>query len=191
MSEKKNQIYLDYRESQSGGEPENPEERWTSHSPLYIRFYPEKLYLKRQNFQETITVSWEPMLDQKVWIVVVRYQSGSTFGTSHGNWTIVGAYLTSEEAEAVASIIAKYPGKNEYSFSRKKQKRSDRELLEKAIKPYVGEHFYPSWFGYFERYEGVEVHEMLLASGPSKKSDDDDGDDDDDGEKKTVKYIKH
>jgi hypothetical protein len=191
MSGKKtqNQIYLVYRESHSGGEPENPEDRWTSHSPLYTEFYPQALYLNLQSFQETINVSWEPKLDQKVWIVVVRYQSGNTFGTSHGNWTIVGAYLTSQDAEAIATIINKYPGKADYSRFSEKRNKSDRELLEEAIQPYVGEHFYPSWFGYFERYEGVEVHEILLASGPSKNSDGDDNGDD--NGQHTIKYVIH
>src|ERR1700682_1582736 len=110
MKNKDHEIYLTYSESEEGGVPDDPNERWTSHSPLYIDFHPQKLYSQKQSWQETIKVSWDPsqFLNKSIWIVVTRYQSGSTFGTSHGNWDIVEAYTTANEAQIVSEIIAKY-----------------------------------------------------------------------------------
>ena len=174
----KYEIYLDYREESSGGEAKNPEDRWTSHEDRYIEFYPQALYTQRQDFQETITVSWPPIDGDKVWMVVVRYQSGNTFGTSHGNWKIVGAFLDPEIARNISEIIAKYPGENRWDSPPAKKGLSHQESLRQELLPYLGENFYIPWIGYFERYENVEIHEMTLTSGPESTD-------------ASIKYFKH
>jgi len=70
----------------------------------------------------------------KLYIVVVRYSTGSTFGQSNGCSYFEGIYNTAEEAGAISDSIYK--------------------------NKYLG---YRPWHGYFERLEDVEIHERIIS----------------------------
>lgn len=155
--EKKQELILTYSEYKTGGEAHDPSDRWTTHEPEYIDFSPLKVFLGRDKTEEWNIEVLYPEFDVKegdiIHLLIVRYQSGGTFGRSHGNWKIEGVYKTSEEASAVEKLIwedDKHYKESERGYSHKKK-----------YKPiYNGE--CKCWHGYFEALEGVEVESFLV-----------------------------
>lgn len=89
--------------------------------------------MEAPEWSETINIDFDPKGMEHLYVVVVRYSSGSTFGSTHGHWYIVGAYKGYKEAEAVEVSISK----NKYKGKR-----------------------YKPWEGYFESLEGVTVERL-------------------------------
>lgn len=147
----KYKIYLQYSSTSVGGEREDDSE-WPTYSPVYKTFTPEHIYLTERSFQETIEIGWKPKTGNKVWILVVRYSTGDTFSSSHGNWKIIDGYKNQMDATRIGQIIRDNP--------------TDQNVLqEKLKKDKLGEnfkHFYAVWVGYFDRLEDVEIHEMTI-----------------------------
>ena len=84
-------LYLGYTSTSTGGEAES-NEQWASHSPRYIKV--KFTSLSRESgtfFGHNIVVTDEVYAADEVYLIVVRYQDGDTFGTSHGNWTVWAA----------------------------------------------------------------------------------------------------
>lgn len=131
-------LYLDYDSSATGGEPES-DEKWCSYSPTYHTVHFKKLYRSQPEkfFCTSVEVS-DDLYDEKyLHLAVVRYQDGNTFGTSHGNWHILGLYGSEEEA-AAALEVAKVPAKDgDYGN-------------------------YRPWEGYFNRWEDGEIHVLSV-----------------------------
>ena len=96
------------------------------------------------NFDSTsVEVSKEVFEAKKVYLVVVRYEDGDTFGRSYGNWHIVDVVLTEEEARDIDSGI--------------------------RSKTYTDKCGYNCWEGYFNRLESVEIHEFpVLGKMPGE-----------------------
>lgn len=71
--------------------------------------------------------------NSKVYLVVVRYSSGNTFGRSEGNGTIAGIYTTLEQASEARELVEqdKWPG-------------------------------YAPWNGYFESLESVSIEVRVV-----------------------------
>jgi hypothetical protein len=147
-------VYLDYSEYRTGGEPDDPGDRWTSHSDEYVEFTPTALRLKQSEnswINETIDVNFSPKLDQEVTLVIVRYETGSTFGRIIGVWQIIGVFADRQNAEKARGLIAKYNSSN-----------GCKKFEEKMAKLTGHKYFYPSWVGYFERFIETEIHSMRL-----------------------------
>jgi hypothetical protein len=70
-----------------------------------------------------------------VFLVVVRYEDGDTFGSCYGNFHFYSIRATEKEAEKDKAIIETPRGENDD---------------------------YRPWDGYFERLEEVEIYEMPL-----------------------------
>lgn len=170
---KAGEIYLTYNEYRSGGEPDDPSDRWTSHADEIIEFHPTGLFTQKCSFQETLSVPFVPSehVDKPIYVVVVRYYDGSTFGRICGLWKVVGAFTDNDGVKAALKAVNE--GKN------------SQEVAER-IAPFVCEDYFGAWFGYFSGFEGVEVHELTLKA-VNPLSDDDDGD----NPKQSVKWIKH
>lgn len=83
------------------------------------------------------SIAVEPkVLEAKfVYLVIVRYQDGNTFGTSHGNFLFYSVRATPEEALADQEVICT-PAQNSKE--------------------------YREWEGYFEKLEGVEIRLFQL-----------------------------
>ncbi len=75
-----------------------------------------------------------------VHVLVVRYQTGGTFGTDHGRGHIIGVFATSNKANQIAEAI-------------KKADKEDKYWKDEKYNPSG----YNPWHGYFERLEDVEV----------------------------------
>lgn len=134
-------LYLTYNEYRSGGDIEDPSDRWSNREPEHIDFSPKALFMERPEdifahglSDEEIYIKDENLeFGKNVFLVVVRYQTGDTFGYSTGNWHIVGVFDDPEKA--------------------KETKKQINDDLYNGYKP---------WDGYFEHLEDVEVHLMFL-----------------------------
>lgn len=135
-------VYIEYNEHRSGGEALDPGDRWTSHEDTNIEVSFVRLHRqqpKNRFFYDSIELPNPKMIEMgRLWLAVVRYGTGDTFGSTNGAWHIVGIAPTYQVAEA---------------------------MLEEAIKPSKeGEYSsYKPWEGYFESLEGTEIHELRLV----------------------------
>lgn len=131
------EVYLIYDSETWGGAicEGNEDSAWPDYEPTYTSFTPKGLRLKAPNWSETIKVDFDPSRSKHLYLVIVRYSSGSTFGTTHGHWHIEGAYKGYAKAEKVEIAISKGQGK----------------YAEKNCNP---------WQGYFESLEEVTIERL-------------------------------
>lgn len=129
-------LYIEYTESESGGDPIDPEERWTSYTDKYrevefIRLHRE--VPKNRFFYDSIELVNDELANlDKLYLAVIRYSTGSTFGHVEGCWHVVGVAPTYKIAEA---------------------------MIKEAIE---GEGYKP-WEGYFEALTGDEIHTLEVV----------------------------
>ncbi len=139
----KKEVYLTYTEDRSVGEicagQEN--DAWPNYEDIYIEFSPDTLSIIAGDWVETIEVDFDPKdyVGKDVYVLVVRYKDGCTFGHSHGNWYVEGAYTDENEVSKIEDQINK--GK------------------------YKGD---DPWTGYFACLEYVEIHRFTLDRGYKK-----------------------
>jgi len=81
-------------------------------------------------------VNFDPKEAGVVWVVVVRYTTGDSFGTTYGEWHVESAYETIDEANEIK-----------------------KKIEEGEYKSGLG---YTPWVGYFESLEGVHVERMVV-----------------------------
>lgn len=141
-------VYLIYDEETHGGGVCRGDEDsdWPNHNDEYNTFTPKGLRLKPPEWSETIEVDFDPTELDHLYIVVVRYSSGSTFGRTHGHWHIEGAYKTYDEAEKIEMAISKGTGWYD----------PEKDYGDRA---YPGRTGMP-WVGYFESLEGATVERL-------------------------------
>jgi len=131
-------LNLFYRESRSGGEicAGQEDDPWPSHEDEVIDFelvacqkdVSEMPGLQREQVQ--IDFDACPMIH----VVLVRYRTGGTFGSTTGAWHIVGVYDSEGSAESI------------------------RKTIEDGT--YVG---WEPWKGYFEKLESAEVVSLKVG----------------------------
>jgi len=132
-------LYLTYKEWRTGGEPINPDDRWTEYTEEYIDFAPLAIFSDREGadvFAHGLTddeVKGEFDRGDIGHLLVVRYSTGDTFSHTNGYWTIIGFYKNAKEAVEIKDKI------NDGSYE--------------GYKP---------WVGYFESLEDVELHTMVV-----------------------------
>ena len=130
-------LYIEYTESEYGGEAIDPEDRWTSYtdrvrSVKFIRLHRNPP--GNRFFYDSIELRNDKLSDlDKLYLAVIRYSTGNTFGRCNGCWHIVGVAPTYDIAKAMI-----------------------KEALE-------SEDSYKPWEGYFEHYEDDEVHTLEVV----------------------------
>lgn len=133
-------VYIEYTSSTTGGERLNPEERWSDRADQTTTLSVQRLYAsepKHLFFKDSIEVDPSVLECSEVYLVVVRYQTGDTFGRSLGNFHFYSVRKTEQEAI------------------------EDRFACETPVKK--GDYgSYRPWDGYFERLEFVEIMKMPL-----------------------------
>jgi hypothetical protein len=135
-------LYIEYNRSEYGGEAIDPSDRWSNRTVTvitvdFIRLHREQP--KNRFFYDSIEVLNEDLIKlDKLYLAVVRYSTGDTFGRTEGEWDIVGVAPTYKIAEV---------------------------MLEEAIKPAKPGDYknYKPWEGYFERLEDTEIHTMEVV----------------------------
>ena len=113
----KYKVFMTYEETRSGGEKEDPDDRWSSREDEEINFTPVSLFANSKGdfWVETIEVDFNPQdyIGKKIDVVIVIYSDGDTFGTTLGNWQVTGAYPNeTKDALNIAKSIElnKYDG---------------------------------------------------------------------------------
>jgi len=105
-----NFLYVSYEEDRLGGKQVDKWE-W---DPTYTNFRIIGVYSKNPHscYTEEIEVPFDIKKQEFVYVVVVRYTTGSTFGESYGEGCIVGCYGTIQEANSMKESIetGKYNG---------------------------------------------------------------------------------
>ena len=134
-------LYIEYNTSSEGGHALS-DERWSDRSDEHTTVDFIRLHRNPPShrfFYDSIELSHPEMaaLD-KLYLAVVRYTTGDTFGTSYGRWHIVGIAPKYEIAAAMLEEALKPADKGDY----------------KNYKP---------WEGYFERFEDTEIHTLEVV----------------------------
>lgn len=136
-------VYITYKESSTGGDAIDPDDRWSSHTDIHYEFQLVQACLVKSDdawYCEEFDINVEEP-PHEVFVVAVRYESGSTFGRSYGNGCIEGVYVNKDEAMKIAKSI-------------------EEDTYSPAKKGYC------TWKGYFERLESVDCFVMRLRKSP-------------------------
>lgn len=153
--EPERRLYLTYAESRTGGEICAGQENdpWPSHETEFLEVNFSQVLTRSQPvsrfFYHSEEVSKEVWTADRVWMVVVRYTDGGTFGQSSGYWEIQGLFCDEERARAWARVI-NLDNQAYIHFGGRK----------KSVFP-----GHQAWKGYFAHLDDVEVHEMQVADG--------------------------
>ena len=157
-------LYVDYTTTATGGgarEGEDSNNPFAEQEDAYIDFtirgvhrsVPEGLFFfhKEEVLPEVATA-------KKVWIVVVRYTTGNTFGRTHGAWHIFSIRNDPRRAEGEKRMI-EFDDKldnmtEQWNYGRLSP--LTKKLIAKKKRLIEG---HTPWRGYFERLERVEVLE--------------------------------
>jgi len=91
---------------------------------------------KEDLWAEAVEVEFEPKVGSQVFMVVPRYSTGNTFGTSYGEYTIHGIYSTLDKAQSVVKFL-----ETEYDCYREAKINLS----------------YRVWMGFFERLEEIQI----------------------------------
>jgi hypothetical protein len=96
----------------SGGEPEDPEDRWTSYSDEYWEWELQDVHISGAfdwapcgRILDEVWHDCEVQVGDFVYVVVVTYGSGDTFRTSHGHGTVACFCVDAESARAAKAAI--------------------------------------------------------------------------------------
>jgi len=127
-------LYVKYEENSTGGEPES-DDPWSTLSPTYITVEWKNAYIENPNqlYVERTEINFNPEDLKYVYILVVIYSDGNTFGHSYGNNCLIGAYKSIEKTQKIKKTIEK----NKY----------------KGYKP---------WEGYFAELTDIEIIKVNL-----------------------------
>jgi hypothetical protein len=145
--EPEHEVYVCYTyTSTSGGGicPGQEDDDWPSHEPEYKSHEVNGVFTKYQehrgwdHYCDHIGVFFEPTPGKTVYAVAVEYQDGSTFGSTHGNVTVVDVFDEESKANDLARAI-----------------RGD------TFKNSLGGTLH-AWNGYFNCLEGIEVHRFKI-----------------------------
>lgn len=133
--EPKAKVYLCYESSESGGGRVNDEE-WSDRHPRVKTLSNLSVHRERPEYcGDSLEVPPELLNEKFVYLVVVRYRDGDTFGHTTGDYHFYSVRATREEVD------------------------QDRKYLEST--EHSSELYLP-WTGYFARLENVEVHLLPL-----------------------------
>lgn len=148
-----NKVFLEYEFYREGGEALS-NEPYSSREDAHITFNPRCVHLDDKNYKrfiDSVSVDFMPNHGDTVWSVVVRYTTGNTFGTTYGDYVIIGIYDDADKASEVCKAIE--------DDDRKHEKKYGTLKLPINSPNYSGGE---AWKGYFERFEHVEVEGLRV-----------------------------
>lgn len=131
-------VYIEYDTHRSGGIPES-DESYCNRSDEVITVNFKRLHRERpanRFFYDSIDLPHDDMLKMDhLFLAVVRYSTGDTFGHTRGAWYVAGIAPTYKIAQM---------------------------MLDEETKPSEPGRYKP-WEGYFESLEDTEIHELRLV----------------------------
>ena len=128
-------LVLEYEQSKDVIRTSDPNDSW-DRDDTTTHFHPTVMRLGERGrswIGETFDVPFDVKVGDPVLLVVVRYDTGDTFGRSENQFLFIGVYKEGEELEKVL----------------------------KSIKDNSHERSY-CWTGCFENYRDTEVHRMVV-----------------------------
>lgn len=133
-------VYVTYNETRRGGKPLS-KKRWSSREDTHVDFQLTGVCLEEPKawYKEPFELDCKE-LPKVVYVVLVRYSDGDTFGNSYGHGHIEGVYLSEDDAQKVVEAI-----------------RNDK---------YKSKETYVPWVGYFNRLESANYHPMVVRKYP-------------------------
>lgn len=137
-----NYLWIDYSKHSTGGEPDEPDNVYSSHSDLVHEINVKGIKLSDESlfsYREHIQVGFVPKVGDTVYLVSVTYNTGSTFGRELGRVQFCGIFKSEDSANRLRKIIEK-TDKGDSSFV--------------SNFPY---RFYPEWLGYFDEFISCDV----------------------------------
>jgi hypothetical protein len=90
-----------------------------------------------------------------LYVVVVDYESGNTFGRSGGYYQILDVFTDNADAEGLCTAAREYDNA---------EKRSYMESL-----TYKGKEYYASWKGYFESTNSIDIWAVTVRGSMEKQ----------------------
>ena len=137
-------VYIEYDEYATGGEPEDDGE-WSCRSDTVKTVTFKRLHREKpanRFFYDSIELANDKMIDMDhLFLAVVRYSTGNTFGHTTGEHYIVGIAPTYEIAQMMLDEETKPSPKNSHGSQIR----------------------YKPWEGYFESLEDTEIHQLRLV----------------------------
>ena len=127
-------LFVDYEQVDTDEAEDDSDSRDTYIDVTFLNVY-RAMGPDAPFFYSSAIVDRKTHESEEVCLVVVRYTTGDTFGTTHGAWAIEGIYSTPTEADKVVQKIQQ--------------------------KTYSG---YKPWEGYFERLEEVYIESFATKS---------------------------
>lgn len=137
-------LYIEYKENVSGGDPEDPSDKWTTFTDTLVDVCFIKSYRNQPThimFYDSIEVEEYLLQKDTLYLAVVRYSDADSFSFTSGKWYIAGVSDTYKGAEMLLS--------NEIKPSPSDKKSDGTRKFP-----------YKPWEGYFERLEGTEIHKV-------------------------------
>lgn len=140
-------VYVDYKSTvreSSSGDASKYEHSWEAEKDLNVLgVYKDRKHCRSWEVEEMNVLDSE--IGDTLFIVVVRYSDGDTFGHSTGNFDFVQIVKTAEQAVKLRGFIAA----NKYKKYMCLGKGQRREV-------------HLSWTGYFNSLESIEIHKLEL-----------------------------
>lgn len=155
----KYKVYLTYEETHEVTRDDFDSKTWNGRHESDIEFTPLSLHTIAGNSAEEIEVGFDPEVlapEVLVYLLIVRYEDGGTFGCTTGNWHIEHIGLSESEALEIKRRIEgddRYYHEAKYYYGKNKKPYTSS---------YTGSHGYKPWQGFFEKLERVEIHAFKL-----------------------------
>ncbi len=111
--EEPTRVYLVYTETQTGGEYEDENDRWSSRADTHKTVNFKALYKEPPTFfYHSVEVDPSLLEKEELFMAVVYFSDGDTFGKTYGYWSVEGIYGSRKEArERLKEVLdPKYKG---------------------------------------------------------------------------------
>ncbi len=115
------------------------DEKWSSRSPTYNFFSFNGIKKNRpiNGVYDYIDSPFNPREGQIVYLIIVKYTDGNTFGTRYGNICFQGVYKYSSDAEKVKEAIQSntYTGEDKYRWTGYFQRLEEVYIIATEVRP--------------------------------------------------------
>lgn len=151
-------LYCEYEAHHCGGEREDESNPFSDRSTTYIDFRPLGISLEGQTKswrKEGLEIDFKPELGQEVYLIVVIYSDGDTFGSQEGCYQFLGIYDSLERSERVMQCVK--------DFEEKRLQGVEKKTLQRIREHIKTRPFFPAWTGYFAKFTAVKSYKFKIG----------------------------
>lgn len=145
-------LWLRYSEHENCIHDDFNSQDWSGYSEYEKEFTPLSLHRSEPknksygDYPERLELDFNPARSKKLWLVIVRYSDGGTFGTTHGYWKVKAICKDDKKAGEIAQQI--------------RSGTFPKPTYQWHGKTHTGMH---EWEGYFSSLDDVEIHGMEIV----------------------------